>query len=164
LFAGLWESGFEPAKIGTMGSTHRQDSRCEQRKLPGGRGTGSAEYIPLSPPLIWQPGVNLNPPVYGGSVGAFATIACELRQVRKEATAAGDSGAGVSLAELPPSFQGRFEQVLSRASSLPPLLDFVGASLLATNEFRTCSEFPWMYRPARRAAEGGSLAEWPAYQ
>jgi len=23
------------------------------------------------------------------------------------------------------------------------LLDFVGASLLATNEFRTCSEFPW---------------------
>jgi hypothetical protein len=31
---------------------------------------------------------------------------------------------------------------LSRASSLPPLLDFVGASLLATNEFRVCSEFP----------------------
>ncbi len=38
-------------------------------------------------------------------------------------------------------FKGRSEQVLSRASSLPPLLDFVGASLLATNEFRTCSEF-----------------------
>ena len=77
-----------------------------QRKLPGGRGTGCAEYIPLSlRQILLQPGVNLNPPIYGGSVCAFATIACELRQVRKEATAASYSGAGVSLAELPPSFQ-----------------------------------------------------------
>ncbi len=69
---------------------------------------GEAQEVPstsraLSATLYWQPGVNLNPPIYGGSVGAFATIACELRQVRKEATAASDSGAGVSLAELPPS-------------------------------------------------------------
>ena len=48
--------------------------------------------------------------------------------------------------------QGRSEHVLSRASSLPPLLDFVGASLLATNEFRTCSEFP-------QADRGGVLQE-----
>ncbi len=54
--------------------------------------------------------------------------------------------------------KGRSEQVLSRAISLPPLLDFVGASLLATIEFRTCSEFPKRtrtdpYPPARMGVD-----------
>ena len=40
--------------------------------------------------------------VYGGPVGPPATIVRKLRQVRKEATVANDSGAGVWLAGLPP--------------------------------------------------------------
>ena len=45
--------------------------------------------------------------LYGGSVGPPATIACKLRQVRKEATVASDSGAGMWLAELPPFVSSR---------------------------------------------------------
>jgi hypothetical protein len=41
----------------------------------------------------------------GGPVGALATIACKPRQGRKAATVVSDSGAGVSLAGLPP-FRG----------------------------------------------------------
>ena len=40
--------------------------------------------------------------LYGGPVGPPATIVCESRQVRKEATVANDSGAGVWLAGPPP--------------------------------------------------------------
>ena len=43
--------------------------------------------------------------VYGGPVGPPATIVRKLRQVRKEATVANDSGAGVWLAG-PPPFRG----------------------------------------------------------
>lgn len=40
--------------------------------------------------------------VNGGSVGALATLPCELGQVRKEAAAASDVCAGMSLAGPPP--------------------------------------------------------------
>jgi hypothetical protein len=40
--------------------------------------------------------------LYGGPVGPPATIVCKPRQVRKEATVANDSGAGVWLAGPPP--------------------------------------------------------------
>jgi hypothetical protein len=53
-----------------------------------------------------------------------------------------DSGLGREGVRCAIEDMTEIEQVLSRASSLPPVLDFVGASLLATNEFRTCSEFP----------------------
>jgi len=39
---------------------------------------------------------------HGGPVGASATIGRKSRQVRKEATVSTDSGAGVTLAGLPP--------------------------------------------------------------
>ncbi|MGB2787827.1 MAG: hypothetical protein WBC13_00690, partial [Dokdonella sp.] len=48
------------------------------------------------------------------------------------------------------------------ASSLPPLLDLVGASLLATNEFRACSEFPWQAsenQPALPSLRQGKLEQ-----
>jgi hypothetical protein len=54
--------------------------------------------------------------VYGGLVGPLATIARKLRQVRKEATVASDSGAGVWLARLPPfRFTGRFKRASQAA-------------------------------------------------
>ena len=42
-------------------------------------------------------------PIYGDPFGPFAMILCELGQVRKEATAADDSCAGVWLEGLPPN-------------------------------------------------------------
>ena len=56
--------------------------------------------------------------VYGGSVGPPATIARKLRQVRKEATVASDSGAGMWLAELPPSLLRSAQSNPSRAALL----------------------------------------------
>src|SRR5579859_7959715 len=70
--------------------------------------------IPLSPPVHsvklaatckqagQAPVSGLRCPPYGGPVGPPATIVRKSRQVRKEATVADDSGAGVWLAGPPP--------------------------------------------------------------
>ena len=51
------------------------------------------------------------------SVGSLATIACKPRQVRKEATVASDSGAGVWLAEVATSF-GIASWMISTSASM----------------------------------------------
>lgn len=64
--------------------------------------------IPPSPPSIERIAADPRPApvartsIYGGPVGASATIGRKLRQVRKEATVSTDSGAGITLAGLPP--------------------------------------------------------------
>ncbi|AHF77992.1 hypothetical protein Sant_2986 [Sodalis praecaptivus] len=50
-----------------------------------------------------MPRARLKRAVNGGPVGALATLPCELGQVRKEAAAAGDVCAGMSLAGPPPN-------------------------------------------------------------
>lgn len=47
----------------------------------------------------------VNYPFNGTRTGSLATIYCEPRQIRKEATAAVDSGAEVWLLWVPPNFQ-----------------------------------------------------------
>ena len=63
---------------------------------------------------------------HGDPVGPLATIACKPRQVRKEATVASDSGAGVWLAGLPPqtsvavSGRNRLRLVVAHPTHLQP--------------------------------------------
>src|SRR5690606_15858849 len=79
----------------------------------GGQGTGCAEQSrslrhPTDPTgCAEQSRSPQHLEFHGGSVGASATIVRKFRQVRKEATVADDSGAGVSLAELPPKEKSR---------------------------------------------------------